>query len=479
VAYRHFPVIGMSIGPTQLPDAASLGGFVKVGPNLYAMSAFHVFEDSIKGCHFGVSHPATPDFPMIAPSDPRARPYSIGTVVTCAPPGTLRPSLTFQGRGYAEHSSKVEMDWCLIGPVPNGKNIVSVASYRADRCVAVESTAAVEGNTEVYAMARTSGYSLGFTSDVPGLLRINGQLRREWTVRQYSPLGQSEANRTSARWQTMKEWVTSGIGVPGDSGAWLIRRSDNALMGLVWGRNHDSGDPLERVRLTYFTPIVDILADVREKYANGQEVSLPVYSRRDLARDVGARAPQEVVDVDMSWDPWSVYSRQAIREQQQTHADIIQSQYAGDGVPTSGTILQPHPRDGGPVPANGLSRAHPQNGPVEGSILVADPLTTPARSDGDGSIASLHSQDRLLLRGVGLSPGVDVSLPELTSSRSTGTGSSMADENSEVASAGNGVRIVGELDIDEEVIDMEEPIRAKASFAPEYPGFLRLDQVRP
>lgn len=56
-----------------------------------------------------------------------------------------------------------------------------------------------------------------------------------------------------------------------------MRRSDNALIGLIWGRNHDSGDPQKRTRLTYFTPMVDILAEIEEKHARGEEVALPVY----------------------------------------------------------------------------------------------------------------------------------------------------------------------------------------------------------
>ena len=101
--------------------------------------------------------------------------------------------------------------------------------------------------------------------------------------------------------------VTSGIWVPGDSGAWLIRHSDNALMGLIWGRNSVRGDPLECVQLAYFTPIVDILADVRE-HAAGEAVALPVYSDRPSTRGVEACNPHEVVSLDMSQDPWTVWS---------------------------------------------------------------------------------------------------------------------------------------------------------------------------
>ena len=90
----------------------------------------------------------------------------------CTPLGTLRPSLTFEGRAFPPERTMVEMGWCLIGPVENGRNVVSVPCFRMDRCVAVEKEMRVEGHTEVYATARTSGYTLGFTSDVPGVQRF-------------------------------------------------------------------------------------------------------------------------------------------------------------------------------------------------------------------------------------------------------------------------------------------------------------------
>lgn len=183
VTYRTTPVIGMSIGPARVRHAAaSLGGFVQVGSQLYAMSAFHAFEDSIETCHLQVDHPAKPDLPLISPAGAGPRPYSIGNLASWSRRGKLRPSLTFQGADFPQESTMVEMDWCLIGPVAEGKNFVSVPSFRKDYVVAVQNTATVEGNTEVYAMARTSGYSLGFTSDVPGLQKISGHVRREWYV---------------------------------------------------------------------------------------------------------------------------------------------------------------------------------------------------------------------------------------------------------------------------------------------------------
>lgn len=443
---------------------------------------------------------------MLHPAEPdqNTRSYSVGTVVLGAKPKTLRRSLTFQGMDSQE--GNVEMDWyvgfgfvdapfsavsggvmllkqqlrslphsqsddvadtvgnrCLIGPVPNGKNFVPVPNFRMDQCVAVGSMAGVEGNTEVYAMARTSGYSLGFTSDVPGVQKIRGQLRREWTARQYSASSQAKDRRVDGRSQTLKQWVTSGMGVPGDSGAWLMRRSDNAVIGMIWARNHTCG-PLDLVRLAHFTPMVDVFADVQERKAYRAEVSLPAYSAAELARAVQDRRPEEAVEVDPSQDPWNVFAREAIREHHQVQEGRIQSHFVGTGVPASGVVLDMRPGAEEPLPRDGPR-------PIESSVRAADPPTTPPRSDCVGSISTLHSRNNVLL-GLELKTVPDPSLPELSASSSIGSGSSMADEHSEVASTG--VRIVDELDIEEGIMDAGDPIRAKAS----YPELLKRVEAR-
>jgi hypothetical protein len=68
------------------------------------------------------------------------------------------------------------------------------------------------------------------------------------------------------------------------------------------------------------------------------------------------------------------------------------------------------------------------------------------------------------------------SLPELSNASSIPSGSSVEDGDS-VASAG--VRIVGELDSDEEEIIeiIEAPIRTKASFTSRHPGLPGLGQL--
>ncbi|KAK4181401.1 hypothetical protein QBC36DRAFT_366921 [Triangularia setosa] len=456
ITYRPDPIIGISIGPVQVPDAASLGGFIKIGSDLYAMSAAHAFEGAVNDAR--VRHPANPDFPLITPSDPRAKQYTIGTVAMKTPSGTLRPSLTFQNTNFAPELTKVEMDWCLIGPVTNGKNVISVPSFQMDQCIAVEKTAAVEGNTEVYAMARTSGYSLGFVSDVPGLQRIDGNLRREWTVRQYSPFKHPKDSRASAPWQTLKQWVTSGIGVPGDSGAWLMRRSDNAVIGLIWGRNHDYGDPLERVRLTYFTPMVDIFKDV----------SLPSYSATELAR--ASESHCSAVHLDVSRDPWNALASSAIQQHRHTQENIIRGRFVDNNIPPPGAVFDhPQPAESGSNLMESLSE------PIEASVLVAGRQTMPSYSEEHRSTSMLRSQDRLLL-GI----GENVSVPELSSSSSIHSSFGSIVEHFDAISAGNGVHILEEGSVNEDIIEVEEPIRSKAYFpATRSPAFPSSNFVPP
>ncbi|KAK3901168.1 hypothetical protein C8A05DRAFT_16608 [Staphylotrichum tortipilum] len=279
--FYHTPVMGMSIGPNGIDYAATMGGYVRVGSKVYGMTAAHAFEGL--GLAPSVMHPAQRD----VRAGGRAA-YRVGQVARSVGPRAPRESATFEGMNMRADEKRVEMDFLQTGA-----------------SIEVGDVIAVHGNAEVYSMARTSGYSLGFTSEVPGMQRINGQRTREWTVRQHAPVDRPNGG---GRWQTVRQWVTSGMGVLGDSGAWLMRRSDNGVMGLIWARNHNQGDPREqeRVRLTYFTPMVDILAEIRENYARRKAVSL---LRGSPSTGSSARA----VPLSIAEDPWSEYSWESIR----------------------------------------------------------------------------------------------------------------------------------------------------------------------
>jgi hypothetical protein len=277
--FQAVPTNGASVGPRSSTEAGTLGGFVKAGDKLYGMSCRHVFEEAISKKDPRVVHPGPLDLWLNEGNDPNARQLDMGELFCYSEKYSTRQSFTYQGTGHSG-VNHVEMDWCLFGPVPEGKNILFTTCFGMDRLVTVDTFASIEANTKVYAIGRTSGYSLGFTSGVPGIIRMKGILRREWTVRRFYPSSRDRDTHLDLRWQTLREWVTRGIGVSGDSGSWLMRCEDNAVVGLVWARNVNRGSPVERVRLTYVTPFVDILNDIKEK--SGLDATLPSYSTSEL-----------------------------------------------------------------------------------------------------------------------------------------------------------------------------------------------------
>ncbi|KAI9786586.1 MAG: DNA polymerase epsilon catalytic subunit [Geoglossum umbratile] len=103
----------------------------------------------------------------------------------------------------------------------------------------------------VYALGRTSGLQRGRISLAPSIVVFSGRpaecYNREWAVQQLE--AEDEA-----------QWVSHGIGLPGDSGSWLFSESD-VLYGMVWGRNAAFG---EKPRKALFTPILDVFDDIVE-----------------------------------------------------------------------------------------------------------------------------------------------------------------------------------------------------------------------
>jgi hypothetical protein len=90
---------------------------------------------------------------------------------------------------------------------------------------------------------------------VRSLIRHENRFTEEWTV-----LRDPQSS--------LKDWITGGIGVDGDSGAWIIDRDSGALYGMVWGR--------DRIKhpICLFSPILDIIADIKEQN-RVKMVSLP------------------------------------------------------------------------------------------------------------------------------------------------------------------------------------------------------------
>jgi hypothetical protein len=111
--FHETPVMGMSIGPSWFDDAATMGGFVRVGEQVYGMSAAHLIPvgDS-NGGH--IKHPATRDVPLTyrrGRAEPEVEAYSVGRVRMSRGPEAPRRSRTFEGTNVPEDERMVEMDW--------------------------------------------------------------------------------------------------------------------------------------------------------------------------------------------------------------------------------------------------------------------------------------------------------------------------------------------------------------------------------
>jgi hypothetical protein len=71
---------------------------------------------------------------------------------------------------------------------------------------------------------------------------------------------------------SLDNWISSGIGVDGDSGSWLFDYDDDSVYGMVWGRDQPWSNPI-----SLFSPIEDMLTDIKE-LMGAEMICLPEYS---------------------------------------------------------------------------------------------------------------------------------------------------------------------------------------------------------
>jgi hypothetical protein len=107
----------------------------------------------------------------------------------------------------------------------------------------------------------------------------------------------------------------------------------------------------------------------------------------------------------------------------------------------------------------------PNVGQADDSPVSCHP--SPGRSEGHGSHSTLRSQRRLLL-GMDPSYRLDPPTPGLSRSSSRAGSSSVCESSEEARSTGNGIHIHNDEDLDERVVDSEEPVRTKASYPSVY-----------
>ena len=146
---------------------------------------------------------------------------------------------------------RVVTDWLLCQASGARVNILRFPPQCMDSSETIVSTVGhVKGSSSVCSTGRTSGLQLGKIGFCPtfvnGFANGTGHDTHEWFIEQADP--------TNEEW-----WIKGGMGISGDSGAGLLDSETNTLVGQIWGRNKYFGDG---VRITYFTPAMDVFQDI-------------------------------------------------------------------------------------------------------------------------------------------------------------------------------------------------------------------------
>ncbi|PVH82192.1 hypothetical protein DL98DRAFT_514240 [Cadophora sp. DSE1049] len=129
----------------------------------------------------------------------------------------------------------------------------------------------------VMATGRTSGLQLGVINTAQIGINHGTRGTREWHI-------------IPEPGKDIKDWADGGMGVDGDSGSWIIGQEDDKIYGMVWGRDGSYQEPI-----TLFTPIEDMLADIKET-TGAKTVCLPGrVDKPDTVKVKGKRRAKEVI----------------------------------------------------------------------------------------------------------------------------------------------------------------------------------------
>lgn len=149
----------------------------------------------------------------------------------------------------------VEMDWLVFGIDSWPEHLITAAAMRSESM----SLSPVVPGAPVWSRGRTSGHQNGLINTAMSLIRHEGRFTQEWSVIQVPNM-------------SLDSWISSGIGVDGDSGSWLFDFYDDRVYGMVWGRDQPWSNPI-----SLFSPIEDMLTDIKE-FMGAEIICLPEYS---------------------------------------------------------------------------------------------------------------------------------------------------------------------------------------------------------
>lgn len=292
-SFKRHPDSGVSIGIKGKTDCtATLGGFLEVDGRLLLLTVDHLIPDDAadKNLIF-LTHPSEQESVQTAPW--RAVQHSLAALQHCCGPcralwkehthhglanahtsidlsqsscpqrahlhrakaelarlyptrilGAMVARSKMRSRLARDKRHHVEMDWALFGtdcwPHPLNLRVEEHASR-------LRFSEVVPG-ARVKASGRTSGEQVGVINTALSLTRHGRRFTQEWAVCRDAGAG---AEREA--------WIEGGIGVDGDSGAWIVDREDGRLYGMAWGRDRVKTEPI-----TLFMPIGEVVADIKE-----------------------------------------------------------------------------------------------------------------------------------------------------------------------------------------------------------------------
>ena len=164
--------------------------------------------------------------------------------------------------GYTDTNVRHRMDWALFNVserrginriryrIDPNEGTVDFFSGDIEKWGASEScqkTCNVEANAKVYYVGQTSGLQLAEINAAPVQVSRNGIVTLEWAL------------------TVSEEEQKDNKKYAGDSGAGIMRISDNSLVGQLWGYQDNQ---------LLFTPINDVFADIKEQ-TGAANVDLP------------------------------------------------------------------------------------------------------------------------------------------------------------------------------------------------------------
>jgi hypothetical protein len=284
----HFknPCMGDSIGISDSEETeestATLGPCIIVRGVPFWVANLHPFIDAVHASEEAkmVQHPSPADRLSCAEKDHDALEgrlcddFALGTLTAFSGFDLQTTRLTHDP--YWEEMGKeppmIVTDWALISSSQQAAaNVCRRFPQEHNPLMKealVKSVGAVSPGAIVTVSSRTSGHQRAVVCEVPAYLdgasnsNGTGIATREWFVEDLSADGDDN------------EWIRSGVGVPGDSGAAVVDADTNTLVGQLWGRNNYWG---RGQRIAFFTPMSDIFDDIHERCRLSSRPTLPQY----------------------------------------------------------------------------------------------------------------------------------------------------------------------------------------------------------